>query len=173
MQSCSWSDCQSSFKELSDLVTHINEVHLNDLKSGEYFCHWNGCDRATQSFHNRSSLCAHIRRHTGEKPFECSVCKSTFSRSDALSKHLKGHGIDTSAAESAPTARKAMTETLGPVDYILENLLLENMSMKRQLNSNDIHVKRLAVENAFLLEAIKDALQSSTTHDLFTYGSSF
>jgi uncharacterized C2H2 Zn-finger protein len=161
MNSCSWSGCQVNFKELSDLVNHINESHLNVLKTNEYFCKWNECDRASQSFHNRSSLCAHIRRHTGEKPFECSVCKATFSRSDALSKHMKGHGIDASTAETASTIRKAITETLGPVDYILENLLLENMTMKRQLNSNETHVKRIAIENAFLLEAIKDALQSN------------
>lgn len=162
MPSCSWSDCKASFEELSELVSHINAIHLNNLKGGEFFCQWMGCDRTSQSFQNRSSLCAHIRRHTGEKPFECSVCKSTFSRSDALSKHLRGHGIETPNSEAFST-RKGVPEALGPVDYILENLLLENMTMKRQLNSNDVHIKRLTVENAFLLEAIKDALQANPT----------
>ncbi len=77
---------------------------------------------------------------------------------------MKGHGIDAVTTETTTTpTRKMITETLGPVDYILDNLLLENMSMKRQLNSNEAHVKRIAVENAFLLEAIKDALQSNPT----------
>ena len=160
MPSCSWAECTASFDDLSALVSHVNDIHVNELKSGEYLCQWVDCDRAAQSFHNRSSFCAHIRRHTGEKPFECSVCKASFSRSDALSKHLKGHGIEAPISDSA-SSQKVIAETLGPVDYILDNLLLENMSMRRQLNSNNLHVKRIAVENAFLLEAIKDALQSN------------
>ena len=162
MSSCAWLDCTAQFDNLSDLVDHISEAHLNHLKAGEYSCSWKDCDRLGQTFHNRSALNAHIRRHTGEKPFTCKVCGSTFARSDALSKHLKGHGELAVEAESK-TVVKRPSETLGPIDYILENLLLENMYLKRKLNSNMINSKRLSVENAFLVEAIKDALQSTAS----------
>jgi uncharacterized Zn-finger protein len=38
-------------------------------------------------FTKNSSLIRHFRKHTGENPFECKVCRKSFSRKDNFSKH--------------------------------------------------------------------------------------
>lgn len=42
-------------------------------------------------FARSDELTRHYRKHTGDRPFQCSVCSRTFSRSDHLSLHMKKH----------------------------------------------------------------------------------
>ena len=42
-------------------------------------------------FARSDELTRHYRKHTGDRPFECSYCERAFSRSDHLALHLKRH----------------------------------------------------------------------------------
>ncbi|KAL4796393.1 hypothetical protein BDV19DRAFT_81031 [Aspergillus venezuelensis] len=88
---CRWDGCD--FKDLGNmdaLVQHIHDEHVGSRQK-KYSCEWSDCSRKGQTHASGYALRAHMRSHTREKPFYCALpeCDRSFTRSDALAKHMR------------------------------------------------------------------------------------
>ncbi|CAB3258305.1 unnamed protein product [Arctia plantaginis] len=72
--------CSKPSKNRVGLDQHIRNVHMGRPKNK--MCHYCG-----RGFPTKMQLESHIRTHTGERPFICEFCPTTFSQQSNLYKH--------------------------------------------------------------------------------------
>lgn len=111
---CHWNDCTFVGNNISDLPEHVTQEHIKKQKTPA--CEWRGCPRKDITLASRFALISHVRKHTGERPFKCSVqsCGKTFTRSDALSKHTKVHHPEESGRSSVVSQSTQETTLASP-----------------------------------------------------------
>ncbi|EAW07809.1 C2H2-type zinc finger protein [Aspergillus clavatus NRRL 1] len=88
---CRWEGCKlGDLGNMDDLVQHIHNDHVGNRQK-RYSCEWSDCPRKGQTHASGYALRAHMRSHTREKPFYCALpeCDRSFTRSDALAKHMR------------------------------------------------------------------------------------
>ncbi|GAA5866370.1 hypothetical protein JCM8547_000756 [Rhodosporidiobolus lusitaniae] len=77
------------------LVLDKDDPAVPKEKSGgrakRYLCTWPGCGKA---YTRPVRLEEHQRVHTGERPFACSQCSSTFARDSHLKAHMRTHSSE-------------------------------------------------------------------------------
>ncbi|KAJ6131227.1 hypothetical protein N7523_001687 [Penicillium sp. IBT 18751x] len=95
---CRWDGCSAGdLGNMDGLVQHIHNEHIGSRQK-RYSCEWIDCSRKGQTHASAYALRAHMRSHTREKPFYCTLpeCDRNFTRSDALTKHMRSvHETDT------------------------------------------------------------------------------
>lgn len=83
---CSWENCKEKLESSEKLKAHLEKHDFTDLK-----CYWIGCTRYGEQQPNKYALVAHVKKHSGDRPFKCKECPKSYTRGDALSKHMKYH----------------------------------------------------------------------------------
>jgi uncharacterized Zn-finger protein len=60
------------------------------------------CDLCMHVSPSKRDGIRHERRHTGERPFACDYCTSTYTRREHLKRHVKNHHPEAAEAVDGP-----------------------------------------------------------------------
>lgn len=86
---CKWEGCQAGdVQNMDNLVEHLHEDHIG-TRQKKYSCEWSDCTRKGIPHASGYALRAHMRSHTREKPFYCTL-PGMFSTGSLLDRTLTG-----------------------------------------------------------------------------------
>ncbi|KAI8439935.1 hypothetical protein MSG28_001386 [Choristoneura fumiferana] len=91
---CLWEDCKREFESDTDLLEHLQSVHVESQAGREnYVCQWERCKVRGKPSCSRLWLERHALSHGGNKPFKCIVdgCGRRFSTQILLERHVNNH----------------------------------------------------------------------------------
>ena len=70
---CKWEDCSAGdLGDMDKLVEHLHDDHIG-TRQKKYSCEWSDCTRKGIPHASGYALRAHMRSHTREKPFYCTL----------------------------------------------------------------------------------------------------
>ena len=70
---CKWLGCTTGdLGDMDALVQHLHDDHIG-IRQKKYSCEWEGCHRISINHASGYALRAHMRSHTREKPFFCTL----------------------------------------------------------------------------------------------------
>ncbi|XP_061424212.1 uncharacterized protein LOC133352519 isoform X2 [Lethenteron reissneri] len=94
--------CGRGFADRGSLVRHMQSVHSDGPLLS--------CTLCFKPFKSSDQLRAHLRRHTGQRKFNCSLCEYKFTRQAHLRRHMEVHGRVT---DYCPQLRRLRTTAAG------------------------------------------------------------
>ncbi|KAJ6145140.1 hypothetical protein N7470_009035 [Penicillium chermesinum] len=141
---CLWEGCTAGdLGNMDGLVQHIHTEHIGSRQK-RYSCEWSECNRKGQTHASAYALRAHMRSHTREKPFYCTLpeCDRNFTRSDALTKHMRSvHEIDSlRSADSKSTSGGGTGSVAGTPASKLQRIRLKLSHPPREPGADSPHL---------------------------------
>ena len=91
---------------------------------------WHRCELCYKRFRQKDHLDAHLRVHSGLKPFSCDICDKAFSQKGSLKQHLKVHDKHSEVAELIGTALRNTPEMACTANEICQ-FIIENFPYYR------------------------------------------
>ncbi|KAH8827278.1 hypothetical protein DL96DRAFT_1242609 [Flagelloscypha sp. PMI_526] len=166
---CRWTGCNVNYRDLQKLIEHIHSDHIGSHKSA-YSCEWESCHRKGISQTSRFALISHVRSHTGEKPFLCPVpeCDKSFTRSDALAKHMRlQHDLDPPApGRGSNRKRKRSTSgspprSVSPTAALDQELGISHLKRPLQEDGDPVEEELRLAEQAYLRKKGQNVLPNT------------